>query len=98
MSTPNTPKPLGDAVDQLENDYDAFFESLNSSPAQKPASVPGGSGAGLVGTPIQARSLVTLKDGRTLKVQRVSKHGVLTLVHTCGGFAAYSHASAVVAV
>jgi len=69
-----------------------------SPPAQKPGSELGGSLPGLVGNPIQARSLVTLKDGRTLKVQRVSKHGVLTLVHTCGGFAAYSHASAVVAL
>lgn len=41
---------------------------------------------------IQPGQHVQLKDGRVLKVQRVSKRGVCTLVNTCGGFACFSHA------
>jgi len=34
------------------------------------------------------------KNGQRLKVQKISNHGVVTLVHTCGGFAMFSHVSA----
>jgi len=51
----------------------------------------------LSGRVVKRGSSVSLTDGRSLKVHRVSKTGVLTLVHACGGFAAYSHVSAVVA-
>lgn len=51
----------------------------------------------------QGKALPTIKPGmhvRTssglvLKVQKASKHGVLTLVNTCGGFAMFSHAAVV---
>lgn len=45
---------------------------------------------------IKIGSHVRTSDGQTLKVQRISKHGVVTLIHACGGFARYSHVSVLV--
>lgn len=38
-----------------------------------------------------------VKNGQRLKVQKISKRGVVTLGHTCGGFAMFSFVTACVA-
>lgn len=75
---------------------------LELSPLPSSASLPGSLGGlprqaeGSEGGTIRPRSIVRTADGRTFKVQRISKRGVVTLVNTFGGFARYSHLSALV--
>lgn len=70
MST--TPTQAPDAVDLLVTDFDGFFDFLISPPAQKPASVLGGSGAGLVGIPTVKRGDEVFFRGLRYRVSKVS--------------------------